>query len=127
MKRVSNYSFLVVSIWALLVIGCKEEPKPEINVNLLVGEWDIEEAFRNGKKTRLLQNTFFTFDSDSTLASNLINNGDEVIYRMDRNDIVLDPKFDCYLAVDSISQESLILKGKIQEQRFKLELIKREK
>lgn len=54
----------------LLVIGCEPEP-PKATVATVVGEWVVQAAKRNERKTQLLEGTYFVFAQDGNMRSNL--------------------------------------------------------
>jgi hypothetical protein len=69
MMKHSPFVLLFVFILAV-VIGCKPEP-PKATVATVVGEWVVQAAKRNERKTQLLEGTYFVFAQDGNMRSNL--------------------------------------------------------
>lgn len=63
--------FVLLLIFVLTVaMGCKPEP-PKATVATVVGEWVVQAAKRNERKTQLLDGTYFVFAQDGNMRSNL--------------------------------------------------------
>ena len=59
-------------ILALGFISCEEEPKePTFDKDLLIGRWELQDAWRRGKKTETLTGTFYEFKKEGTMVTNL--------------------------------------------------------
>jgi len=63
---------------SLLTVSCKEAPKqPQLDENLLIGRWEITQAWRNGRPTETLTGTFYEFMENGAMRTNLTASGVE--------------------------------------------------
>lgn len=65
---------LVATCFALTMVACKENEKPnpfDQYPTLLQGQWQLTTAFRNDKETQNLTGTYFNFEDEHTIVTNL--------------------------------------------------------
>ena len=65
---------LVATCYALVMVACKENEKPNPFAQypaLLQGQWQLTTAFRNDKETQNLTGTYFNFEDEHTIVTNL--------------------------------------------------------
>lgn len=99
--------------------------KPEYEKNELLGRWELQRGFRNGKETETLTGTYYEF-SEETMKTNLTPTTMETTYEYNYSDNEIKQKGEIPLvyAVDSLNADFLQLSVTINSFPFKLELRK---
>jgi hypothetical protein len=65
---------LVATFLAISMVACKENEKPNPFARypiLLQGQWELTTAYRNDKETQNLTGTYFNFEDEHTIVTNL--------------------------------------------------------
>ncbi len=124
MKIKSFSSFILLSVFFIsFLISCNSGPS--FNSADLNGTWNSVEAFRGGKKTESLSNTYFTF-ADGTLETNLSLSGEVVKgnYTLEGNKITETGANDLVYTIESLNPEGLTLSFELNSMEFKILLDK---
>jgi len=97
--------------------------------NHLVGRWEIVDAFRNGKKIETLTDTFYEFDGDGNMSTNLTPSVTTENYGYNFNGKEIQQKGgeETVFKVEELSDSSLTISMMIYKYPFKLVLAKAEK
>ncbi|MBK8566268.1 MAG: hypothetical protein IPN76_23750 [Saprospiraceae bacterium] len=114
-----------------LILSCQNDTtsatnqKPEYEKNELLGRWELQRGFRNGKETETLTGTYYEF-SEKTMKTNLTPTTMETTYEYNYSDNEIKQKGEIPLvyAVDSLNADFLQLSVTINSFPFKLELRK---
>jgi len=67
--KLSGTQFLLLLLIPSFFFSCKKEIDP--TPQLVLGRWEIKEAYRNGKATESLADLFFEFKEGGKMATNL--------------------------------------------------------
>jgi hypothetical protein len=59
-REIVRWLYLLPIMGCILICGCTNEPK--VDNTLLIGNWEIVKAIRNGKETKTLNGAFFNFN-----------------------------------------------------------------
>ncbi len=119
-KQIPKLLFLI-----FLLLGCS--PEKEVNDNLIVGRWELDEAMRDGQRTTLLEGIYFEFYEDGSLKTNFNLSGAETTskYELSGNfiqqsesDLNLD-----YL-ISEINDTALVLNTELRGAKFEILLKK---
>ena len=118
-----------LGIFLLLQTACVDESKQEeikFDQNQLTGHWEIVEAYRNGRKTETLDGTFYDFNKDGTMATNLTPKAtpEQFKYHFDGKEIKQEGGAGTVFKVDSLSDSYLDMSMIIQKFPFRLVLSK---
>ncbi len=121
---------------ALLMGGClflacqndeksAENQRPDYKKDDLLGRWELQRGFRNGKETETLTGTYYEF-SEETLKTNLTPTTMETAFEYSYSDNTIKQKGEIPLtyAVDSLTTDFLQMSVTINNFPFKLELKK---
>ncbi len=96
--------------------------------SLLIGHWELDQAIRNGKVAPTMEGTYFTFNDNNSMRSNMMGSDQASVYNL--NDRVITQSSNGvkteYL-VENITSDSLRLTTTIQGFNFDLSMLKAEK
>lgn len=123
----SNFSFTVLLTTSFLLSCQPDGPKKvELNKADLIGRWEIAKGFRNGKETETLTGTFYEFDEDGNMRTNLTPTTMEQSYNYSFSGNEIKQKGDTPITytVDSLTSNYLGLNMVINNFQFKLEMNK---
>ena len=67
-----NRIFALLFVLSCIGLSCNSEPKKPEATDLILGKWEIESGFRNGKKANSLEGLFFEFQEDGKMMTNLL-------------------------------------------------------
>ncbi|MBY5957467.1 hypothetical protein KUV50_04920 [Membranicola marinus] len=110
---------LIIVLSAIFLLACSShDPKRE----LILGNWTLQEAVRQGRTTSTLDGLNFTFTNDSLFTNIIAFGNNEYTYENDSVTILAeDPIVFNVFYVDSTE---LDLHGEIQQVRFRLKFEK---
>ena len=121
----ASYSSL---FFLILTCSCKEESKqPQLDKNLLTGRWEIVQAWRNGRPTETLAGTFYEFDENGTMRTNLTASGVEEESKFEVDGLKIEQKSSpekVEYTVSELSDSVLTLSMKIKNFPFQIQLSK---
>ncbi len=120
-------SFITLSLFVILSIlsACKDEPKqPAFSQNLLTGRWEIDKAWRNGKQTETLTDTYYEFDEDGKMRTNLTPTllDDEFDYEFSGTEIMQKSEPPVTYTIENLTDSLLVFKMTINNYPFRLQL-----
>ncbi|MEM0992498.1 MAG: hypothetical protein AAF847_01870 [Bacteroidota bacterium] len=64
-------NLLLFLSFAGIILACGEDPKSEINTDLLTGKWELKKATKNGSPTVMLGDLYFDFDGAGQMETNM--------------------------------------------------------
>ena len=121
-----RYFLLLALMFSFTSCGT-EESAATSKADLLEGHWELQEAFRSGKKTESLGGTYFTFTKDK-MSTNLPIQGaidspysrkDKIITQTIINDLTIDYN------IESLTDDQLKLNTKLRNLDFSFILQKK--
>ncbi len=106
----SKVFFSTAVAFLLFQTACNNDPKPpDIDESQLVGRWEIESGYRNGKKIETLVGTYFEFSQEGKLKTNLTPSATEeqYDYSVDGNIINQEGELPVNYTIDSLTEVQL--------------------
>lgn len=117
MKYIGLFLFIV-----LIGSSCNSD---QLKLEEILGEWEIVEAKRNGKLTRTLDNTYFSFLGDLTMKSNLMMKEEYTKFEIHNETVELIGDEDLEFSINR-SNDTLFIETKISRHNFDLIAIPKE-
>ena len=117
--------YLVLAL-TFFLHSCDSEPKKPATAELIIGKWEIETGFRNGKKANSLEGLFFDFKPDGKMITNLLGSEQESNYEIKAQKLLQSGTQEIEYTIESIEDRSLHLAMTMRGFDFKLQLKKRE-
>lgn len=111
----------------LTLVSCNFDAAEEAETTeLLQGHWDLQEAYRNGKKTETLTGTFFEFLPERKLIYNLAGSREEISYELDGQTITpIESRQKVTFMIEELDGEKLTLSMMMRNTPFKFILMKK--
>ena len=134
--RASRY-FILLSL--LLFFSCKNEKKPDVveaspeppaaavdYASMVLGNWELERAFRDGERVDALANTMFHFKEDGSVTSNFNMQGQEQNnkYIVEKDIITQTGQSNFTYLIKSATDTSMVLITRYRGYGFQLNLSK---
>ncbi|HFA51432.1 MAG TPA: hypothetical protein ENJ95_20660 [Bacteroidetes bacterium] len=114
-------------LFVLVISACEDDNKqPTFDKNLLFGKWELQDAWRNGKKTETLSGTYYEFSEDGKMKTNLTPTAteEEFPYSFDGYQIVQKGENEVVYKLDSLTESVMAVSMVIQKFPFRLVLNK---
>lgn len=102
----------------LFLVSCSKDRTQE----MIIGNWELEDAFRQGRPTSTLDGLQFTFTDDSLYTNMTVFENHGYEYAHDTLTILASHPFTFY--VFSIDSVELQLHGEIQNVKFRMQFAK---
>lgn len=117
---IKKFSIFLIAIF---IISCSSE-KVEYPTTALIGKWDLRNALRDGKTTKVLNGAYLLFENDSILNSNII--GDTLNYNFNIEDNIIHQTGNHQLdyTIDVFSTDTLSLTALVNGAKFNLLFLK---
>lgn len=118
---------LYITLSILTLTACTEEVKsPSYDENLLIGRWELKDAWREKKQTEMLVGTFYEFDQKGTVRTNFTADmvPGEFPYALEGHIIQLEGEPEFSYTIDSLDQANLIFSTNYRGYLFKMALKK---
>lgn len=106
---------------SILLFACGQN-KPTYEE--LEGRWSLHEAKRNGRITHTLENVFFQFRDDKTMATNLLGTSEDYSIEYKYPDIHVESSQLQGFDVIRLMEDTLLIRTKIRDFSYDLELLK---
>ncbi len=122
MKNISL--ILSLSLGMMFIFNaCVTETK-SLEKTDIVGDWQLKEAFRDGKKTGTLESVYFSFKEDGTMKSNFNMSMEEMDakYEIKNGTIEVGGAHPLKINVERTLENELVFKTGISNAKFKLHL-----
>ena len=124
-----RYKMILPLLGTLLFVqtACNNDGEaPTFEEDMLVGRWEITEAYRNGKKTETLTDTFYEFDQEGNMRTNLNPTAMAESYKYDFDGQKIQQKggTETEFSVEALTDSSLNVSMKINNIPFRLALHK---
>ncbi len=112
--------FLLISLFTLE--GCGDEQASE-EKNLILGRWEIQEAFRNGRPTESLAELFFEFTEDGQMTTNILGAEETATYELDESQLLQrEGQLDINYQIQELTDSTLVLATELQGYAFMFQL-----
>jgi hypothetical protein len=126
---ISNKSLFYPVLASLLLsmASCKNDPqKPVFDQNKLIGRWELQSGWRNGRQTQTLTGTYYQFLQDGKMKTNLTPSTleAEFPYSYSDNQITQKSEPPAIYSIDSLTDSVLVFNMTINNVPFRLEMIK---
>lgn len=122
------FLFFFLSIFLLNCFSsCKNESnQADFDKNLLVGRWELDKAWRNGKQTETLTGAYYEFGNDGKMLTNLTPNlmDDNFSYEFSGSEIKQQSDPEVILSVENLNDSLLVMSMTINKFPFRLQLKK---
>lgn len=102
----------VLCLTAIFIMGCQATEKEsteanlEFSINELTGQWELVAAKRDGKSTRVLDNTYFIFSKDSVM-TNFPSKEGRYEFQMIENEIVTKEESPTFYKIHALYQDTM--------------------
>ncbi len=114
---------LILLGFSFFSISCGSETK-SLETKDIQGDWQLKEAFRDGKKTGTLESVYFNFKDNGTVNTNFNAEMEEFqsTYEIKEGTIVVSGNHPLKINAERTLEDELILKTGIANAKFKLVL-----
>lgn len=114
-----NYNWLILLV---LFFACNNESR-RVSKDNIIGDWVLYEALRNGKISKTLENTTFSFDANDSMSSNLFI-GEQLKYEIDKKTLIQMGSTETIYEIVNLSQDTMTLMTKKGQFNFLLSFAK---
>jgi len=121
-----NFTSVILIFGLFTVLACT--PNSINYQDQIVGNWEVEAAFRNEKPTATLENAFFNFQDDGKMKFNLDGLPREGQYELKGKKIVVEgSKMDTEYKIENLTDSTMTISGIIRGLNFTFNLTKTER
>lgn len=102
--------------------GCEDEKTKQ--QALLTGRWELVRGFRNAKETETLDGTYFRFEENGKMQTNLPLGANEqaVDFTLDKNEIIQSGPMPIKYTVQKLTETELILVLELRGMQFEMHM-----
>lgn len=105
----------------ILNTGCEDEKTKQ--QALLTGRWELVRGFRNAKETETLAGTYFRFEEQGKMQTNLpLGANEPVDYTLDKNEIIQNGPMPIKYTIQKLTDTELILVLELRGMQFEMHL-----
>jgi hypothetical protein len=128
LQNMSSKNSLLFAAGLFLLGSCNNDPKtesPKLEKSHLIGRWEIDKGFRNGRETETLTGTYYEFD-DEVMKTNLTPTTMEQTYEYSFSGKTIKQKGEPQIvyAIDSLTPNFLAIGMTINNVPFDIHLRK---
>ncbi len=117
------YIFFITVLSAVVLSACRKEDNKA--AELIIGHWEVEEAFRNGRPTESLADLYFEFSPDGKISTNFSGVPEEGTYEIKGSKIAQrDTRLEADYNIESITADNLVLTTELRGYKFRFVLKK---
>ena len=114
------FAFLLAGIG--LLTGCQEEQSDK-KEELILGRWEIQQAYRNGKTTESLEQLYFEFYKDGKMNTNLLGATETASYEMENGTLLQrDSQMDINYNIQELNDSILVMTTQLRSFDFQFRL-----
>ncbi len=114
------FAFLLAGIG--LLTGCQEDQSDK-KEELLLGRWEIQQAYRNGKTTESLEELYFEFYQDGKMKTNLLGATETASYELEDGKLLqLDSQMDINYNIQELNDSLLVMTTQLRDYDFRFRL-----
>lgn len=114
------FAFLLVSIG--LLTGCREEQSDKTE-ELILGRWEIQQAYRNGKTTESLEELYFEFYQDGKMKTNLLGASETASYDLEDGALLQrESRMDINYNIQELNDSILVMTTQLRDYDFRFRL-----
>ncbi|MBK9734448.1 MAG: hypothetical protein IPO92_05550 [Saprospiraceae bacterium] len=93
--------------------SCKES-KSEMLKKSILGKWNVYASEMNNRPNGFMKDAYFEFRDDNSVFSNLFDDKNVHIYKINRDRLGIDTKEKFEMKISAINPDTLILEGKLK-------------
>ena len=127
MKRPNFIQVTIGILIVLFIFSCKNNEK--LRQNALLGNWQIANATRDGRRAPSVEGLYFNFFEDGTLQTNIASSPETATYQVD-GDIIQqrESRLEIDYTIEELNDSSLVLTTELRSSffRFFLERVEEE-
>ena len=123
MSKLFNWSrWLTLPLLGILVLsGCGQEQDDD-KKELILGRWEIQQAFRDGQATETLDKLYFEFFKDGQMRTNLMG-AETATYELEDSQLYQrDSQMDIDYTIESIGDSTMVLTTQLRDSNFRFQL-----
>lgn len=109
-----RFSLVLVGIMALAFLSCNNNGSDKKLRDSIIGEWEILDALRNGRRTTTLKDGFMRFEDQGKLTTNILGRETISNYNFSDSKIASDGDFAYSFDVEKLSGDTLLISGKMK-------------
>jgi len=123
--RLSTFLISVCSLSLCILVlstGCEDEKTKQ--QSLLTGRWDLVRGFRNDKETETLAGTYFRFEAEGKMQTNLpLGANEEAMgFTLDKNEIIQSGPMPIRYTIQKLTENELILVLELRGMQFEMHM-----
>lgn len=123
--RLSTFLIAVCSLSLCMLVlstGCEDEKTKQ--QSLLTGRWDLVRGFRNDKETETLAGTYFRFEAEGKMQTNLpLGANEEAMgFTLDKNEIIQSGPMPIRYTIQKLTENELILVLELRGMQFEMHM-----
>jgi hypothetical protein len=107
-------SLVLLGILALTLLSCNNKGSDKTLKDSLIGEWEILDALRNGRRTTTLKDGFMRFEDEGKLTTNILGRETTSYYKFSDSKIESDGDFEYNFEIEKLSGDTLLISGKMK-------------
>ena len=105
-----------------LLASCQSRQEND-NQDIILGKWEIRQAYRNGRLTESLDELYFEFFQDGKMNTNLLGMPESSIYAIKENQLQQrEGQLDIDYTIEELSDSLLVLSTELRGYNFRLSL-----
>lgn len=123
----SSKIFFVPALFFFMLSSCQDDARQiEFDKKQLLGRWEIDKAWRNGKQTETLTDTYYEFDQEGNMRTNLTPSlvEDEFPFSFSGNEIHQNSEPEIIYTVENLTDSLLLFSMTINQIPFRIQLKK---
>lgn len=116
----------VICCTLFFLFSCKAEDK-KLDPTDLLGHWELGDAERDGKRTRMLNGAYLQFDDSIQLETNIIGDTIVTTYTLIDQQIIQKGAMNISYDIIRLTNDTLLLKSEIMDSKFTFQFLKNSK
>ena len=105
-----------------LLASCQSRQEND-NQDIILGKWEIRQAYRNGRLTESLDELYFEFFQDGKMNTNILGMPESSIYAIKGNQLQQrEGQLDIDYTIEELSDSLLVLSTELRGYNFRLSL-----
>lgn len=110
----------LIGIFMLSSCGQEQDQNQE---ELILGRWEIQQAFRNGQPTESLDELYFEFFKDGKMRTNLMGTPETATYELDDSRLYQrESQMDIDYNIENLSDSTMVMTTQLRDYDFRFQL-----